>query len=79
MLQQFPGAVKHYLGHAIARIPLASAVRLQMQGEIKLKRWNSFSAEQVIRWDQGMIWRASCVLAGILAARGLNPKESSSG
>src|SRR4051812_30720449 len=66
MLRQFPGAVKRYLGHAIAAgTPLASAVRLQMHGEIKLRGWNAFSALQVIRWDQGMIWRAAVRMHGL--------------
>ena len=30
-----------------------------MHGEIKLKGWHPFAAEQVIAWDRGMIWRAT--------------------
>jgi hypothetical protein len=38
---------------------LARAVRLHMRGEIKLAgAWSPFSAEQVIRWDRGLVWRA---------------------
>jgi hypothetical protein len=63
LFRPLPGAVQRYLGHAIAAgAPLASAVRLRMQGEIKLKGWYPFSAEQVIRWDRGMIWRAAVQL-----------------
>jgi hypothetical protein len=52
--------VRRYLAHVIARgTPLASAVRLRMQGEIKLKRWYPFSAEEVICWNRGFIWQAS--------------------
>jgi hypothetical protein len=29
-----------------------------MHGLIKVKEWVPFSAEQVIRWDRGMIWQA---------------------
>jgi hypothetical protein len=55
-----------YLGHAIiVGTPLASAVRLHMHGEIKLKGWCPFSAEQVICWKRGMIWSASVRMHGI--------------
>src|SRR4051812_22979032 len=61
-----PSAVHRYLGHAMAAgTPLASAVRLRMHGEIKLKGWYPFSAEQVIRWDRGMIWRAAVRIHGV--------------
>ena len=55
-----PETARRYLEHAIApRNRLASAVRLQMHGELKLKTWLPFTAEQVIRWDRGMIWKAT--------------------
>jgi len=61
-----PDGARRYLEHAIAAgTPLASAVRLHMHGEIKLKGWCPFSAEQVIRWDRGMIWRAAVRLHGL--------------
>ncbi len=55
-----PVGVRRYLEHAI--VPgtrLASAVRLRMHGEIKLKKWMPFTAKQVIRWDRGLIWSAN--------------------
>jgi hypothetical protein len=59
-LQNIPSAARRYLEHAIApNTPLASAVRLHMHGEIKLKNWLPFKAEQVICWQRGMIWQAS--------------------
>lgn len=65
-VRDVPNAVRRYLGHAItAGTPLASAVRLQMHGEIKLKAWYPFSAEQVIRWDRGMIWNATVRIHGV--------------
>lgn len=65
-ISQFPEATRKYLKHAIAPgTRFASAVRLQMHGEIKLKGWSSFSADQVIRWDRGMVWRAVVRLYGI--------------
>jgi hypothetical protein len=65
-ISALPDGVQRYLQHAIAAgTPLASAVRLRMHGEIRLKSWCSFSAEQVIRWDRGMIWRATVRAHGI--------------
>lgn len=59
-------AAQRYLEHTIAPgTPLASAVRMQMHGEIKLKGWLPFTAEEVIRWDRGMIWAASVQMNGI--------------
>lgn len=61
-----PEAARRYLEHAIAPgTPLASSVRLRMHGDIKLKGWIPFTAEQVIRWEQGMIWRATVRMHGI--------------
>ena len=54
-----PAGARRYIEHAIAPgTRLASAVRLKMHGEIKLKKWMPFTAEQVIRWDRGLIWSA---------------------
>ena len=61
-----PPAARRYLEHALARgTPLASAVRLRMHGEIKLKRWFPFTAEQVIAWDRGMVWSADARVYGL--------------
>ncbi|MBW4027983.1 MAG: hypothetical protein HIU93_11340 [Acidobacteria bacterium] len=65
-LDPLPGPVQRFLKHAIAPgTALASAVRLQMHGEIKLKRWFSFSAEEVIHWNKAMIWKAAIRMHGI--------------
>ncbi len=65
-LSLLPAAARKYLGHAIAPgARSACAVRLQMHGQIKLKGWLPFSAEEVIRWDRGMIWRAVVRMHGI--------------
>lgn len=61
-----PGAVRRYLEHAIAPgTTLANAVRLRMRGEIKLKGWCPFTAEQVIRGDGRMLWTASVRMGGL--------------
>jgi hypothetical protein len=65
-LAALPDAARRYLQHAIAPgAPLASAVRLRMHGEIKLRRWLPFLAEQVIRRDRGMIWSATIRMHGL--------------
>jgi hypothetical protein len=61
-----PDAARRYLSHAVTPgTPLASAVRLQMHGEIKLGKWRPFLAEEVIAWDHGFVWRARVKLAGL--------------
>ena len=61
-----PAAARRYLGHAIAPgTPPATAVRLRMHGEIKLGKWRSFVAEEVLRRDRGFIWRARTRLMGL--------------
>lgn len=55
-----PDAARLHLEHAIALgTAIASAVRLKMHGEIKLKSWIPFTAEQVVCWDHGFIWSAT--------------------
>ncbi|MHC5720684.1 MAG: hypothetical protein ACYTX0_53870 [Nostoc sp.] len=44
---------------------MASVVRLQMHGEIKLKNWIPFKAEQVICWKRGLIWNATAWMNGL--------------
>ena len=54
-----PEPVRRYLNHALASgSPLAAAVRLEMHGEIRLRRWFPFRAEQVIAPAHGMRWQA---------------------
>ena len=61
-----PTAVSSYFEHAIApKTKLASAVRLKMHGELKLKGWQSFRAEQVIYAHKGMIWQATVCMNGL--------------
>jgi hypothetical protein len=62
-----PEPARRYLTHAIAPGSLlASAVRVRMHGEIKLKDdWHPFEADQVIRWGRGFVWRARTKLKGL--------------
>ncbi|HIK16275.1 MAG TPA: hypothetical protein IGS53_13465 [Leptolyngbyaceae cyanobacterium M33_DOE_097] len=57
---------QRYLNHTIAPdTSLATAVRLRMHGEIKLKTWLPFQAEQVLSARRGMIWRATTWMNGL--------------
>ncbi len=65
-LAALPDAARRYLDRAIAPgTKLASAVRLRMHGEIKLRGWLPFTAEQVICWKRGFIWRAAVRTNGL--------------
>lgn len=59
-VSELPEPARRYLRHAIAPgARLSRAVRLQMHGEIRLgKDWLPFTAEQVLRWDRGFVWKA---------------------
>ena len=65
-LYGLPEAAQRYLEHAIAPgTRLAQAVRLRMHGEIKLKRWFPFTAEQVLSAQRGIIWMATVRMCGL--------------
>src|SRR5438067_11707619 len=65
-LDAIPPSARRYRAHAIAEgAPLASSVRLRMHGDIKLKGWYPFTAEEVIHWNRGMIWSASVRIRGV--------------
>jgi hypothetical protein len=65
-ITNLPDAARRYLEHAIAPgTRLASAVRLKMHGEMRLKRWSPFRAEEVISWNRGAIWRADVRVNGL--------------
>jgi len=61
-----PDAVRRYLEQAIAPgTRLASGVRFKMHGEIKLKQWIPFKAEQVVCRERGFIWSATAWMNGL--------------
>jgi hypothetical protein len=62
-----PSTARRYLERAIAPdMPLASAVRLWMHGDIKLgQKWHPFQGEEAICWNRGMIWRATTWMRGL--------------
>ncbi len=61
-----PELAQRYLSHAIAPgTRLASTVRLKMHGDIKLKGWQPFRAEEMISWERGLIWQATTWVKGI--------------
>lgn len=66
LIANLPDIAKRYFAHTIAPgTLLARAVRLRMHGEIKLKDWGPFSAEEVIRSDRGLIWQAAVRMKGL--------------
>ena len=66
LIENLPEPARRYLTHAIEPgTPLASAVRLQMHGNFRLKGWRPFTAEQVIRKDGEMLWCAGMSLYGL--------------
>lgn len=65
-IADLPNIVRRYLTHTIASgTRLARAVRLRMHGEIRLKAWTRFRAEEVIRSDRGLIWQARVLMKGL--------------
>lgn len=62
-----PPAARRYLEHALAPgAPLATAMRVDMHGELKLgDAWHDFTAEQVLRWDRGFVWHAKTRMKGL--------------
>ncbi len=66
VLAEHPPAVRWLLAHALPLgSPLPTAVHLRMHGEIKLKRWFPFTAEQVIVQGRGMVWEAKVHMSGL--------------
>lgn len=66
LVSGLPEPASRYLRHAIEQgAPLANAVRLRMHGEIKLRGWAPFQAEQVIHSERGMIWSATARISGV--------------
>ena len=59
-LRGLPSAARSLLAHALAPgVALHSVVTLEMEGEIKLKRWMPFRARQVLRAGSGFVWEAT--------------------
>ena len=66
-IAHLPETAQRYLKRAIAPgTRLASAVHIRMHGEIKLRWWLPFTAEEVINWDHGFIWAASARVCGLV-------------
>lgn len=61
-----PDAARRYLDHAAPRDrPPVRTVRLRMHGEIKLKTWRTFGADETLTWNQEMMWRARTYMNGL--------------
>ncbi len=66
VVSALPETARRYLEHDISpSTKPATAVRLRMHGEIKLKRWLPFAAEQAIVWNRGFIWSATVRINGL--------------
>jgi hypothetical protein len=65
-LRRHPLPARRYVERVIAPgTPLASKVRLSMDGEIKLDTWHRFRAEQVISESGEFVWAASTSVYGL--------------
>jgi len=61
-----PEAARRWLTHAIpAGTPLNYSVQLTMHGRIRIGKWRSFTATQIIKPGEGYIWAAKTHLAGL--------------
>ena len=61
-----PDPARRWLTHAInPGTPLAQSVRLTMHGRIRIGKWRSFTANQIIRPHEGYIWAATTHIAGL--------------
>lgn len=59
-LADLPEAAQGFLGAALSPgVALTPVVRLEMEGEIKLKDWTPFRARQVLRAGEGFVWEAT--------------------
>jgi Family of unknown function (DUF6544) len=61
-----PEAVQRWLRHAIPEgTPLFQSAELEMAGEIRIGRWRSFTARQVLAPGRGYIWAARTHVGGL--------------
>jgi hypothetical protein len=66
MLAGLPEPARRWLGHAITPgTPLWRSVELTMRGQIRLGRWRSFTARQLLAPPDGYIWAATARVAGL--------------
>lgn len=67
-----PPSAQRYLIHAIAPgTVMATSVKLQMHGEIKLDKWHKFRGEQIIHRTHEFVWHAHTDVIGV-PVRGFN-------
>ncbi len=61
-----PPAARRYVQHAIdPAAPAALAARVRMHGQLKLRHWFPFEAQEVIHRERGMIWSATVHVNGV--------------
>ena len=63
---ELPESARRWLTHSIpVGAPLSRSVRLTMHGRIRIGKWRSFTATQIIRPGEGYIWAAKTRVAGL--------------
>jgi hypothetical protein len=78
LVSDLPEPARRWLLHAVpVGTPLWSSVQLTMRGQIKLGRWRSFTARQVLS-PSGFIWAATARVTG-LPVTGFDRYTSGSG
>jgi hypothetical protein len=71
-IRGLPEPVRRYFRHGMdAGAPLASSVRLKMHGQIRLKKWLPFEAEEVLNPHKGFAWKVKFRM-GPLPCQGLD-------
>lgn len=66
MTAGLPPAARAWLVHAIEPgTPLWTAVELTMHGQIRIGRWRSFTATQILAPPHGYIWAATARVGGL--------------
>ena len=61
-----PDAARRWLIHALtAGTPLSRSVQLTMRGRIRIGKWRSFTATQIIKPGDGYIWAATAHVGGL--------------
>lgn len=79
MTAGLPSAARAWLAHAIAPgTRLRRTVELTMHGQIRLGRWRSFTARQILAPPHGYIWAATARVAG-LSVSGFDRLSSGAG
>lgn len=65
-LRRLPETVQRWLGHTVLPgTPMYSWVELELEGQVRLGRWQRFTARQTLRPGHGFIWSATGRVGGL--------------